>query len=84
MSLPGEHAARLSEKYSEEVKRIYADQIYNAASASSNRKKYQRVCGMLKRYKKIAGKASQNEIVLQLENQYNRRPAFLDELAKVQ
>ncbi|WP_410513480.1 hypothetical protein PaeBR_03205 [Paenibacillus sp. BR2-3] len=78
-----EYAPRLSADYREETEQIYSDHIYNAAGASSNRKEYQRVCAMLKRYKKIAGQASQSEILLQLKTQYNRRPAFLDELAKI-
>jgi hypothetical protein len=78
-----EYAARLSVDYQEEVEQIYSKHIYHAAGVSSNRKEYQRVCAMLKSYKKIVGKISQQEIILQLKAQYNRRPAFLDELAKL-
>ncbi|RXZ79439.1 hypothetical protein EBB07_22950 [Paenibacillaceae bacterium] len=78
-----EYAHRLSASYREEVERIYINHISNEASSSSNRKEYQQVCAMLKRYKEIAGQASQTEIILQLETDYNRRPAFLDELEKI-
>lgn len=78
-----EYAARLSHNYSEEVERIYRDHIYKTAGSSSNRKEYQQVRGMLTRYREIFGKTSQSEIILQLKEQYNRRPAFLDELSKV-
>lgn len=78
-----EYAARLSKDYPVEVERIYRHYIYNAADSSSNRKEYQQVCDVLKRYQKVFGKMSQSEIILQLKEQYNRKPAFLDELSKV-
>lgn len=78
-----EYATRLNADYHEEVERIYSNYIYNVASTSSNRKDYQRVCAMLKRYKKIADKVNYVELIHQLSVQYNRRPAFLDELAKL-
>ncbi|MNZ29319.1 hypothetical protein D3C78_465650 [compost metagenome] len=78
-----EYAARLSADYHEEMTRIYSNYIYSAASTSSNRKGYQRVCAILKRYKKAVGKPSQEEIILQLKAQYYTRPAFMDELAKL-
>ncbi|XID90345.1 hypothetical protein ACF3MZ_17530 [Paenibacillaceae bacterium WGS1546] len=78
-----EYAPRLVEHYREEVEQIYSSHIHNIAGAASKRKQYQRVCAMLKRYKAIAGKASQKEIILQLEALYCHRPAFMDELAKL-
>lgn len=78
-----EYAARLSLDYREEMAQIYSTYIYNMARTSTNRKEYQRVCAMLKRYKKVVGKPSQTEIILQLKAQYQRRPAFIDELAKL-
>lgn len=78
-----EYADRLSTDYREEMKQVYSQHIYNTASTSSNRKEYQRVCAMLKRYKKVVGKPSQEEIIAQLKAQYPTRPAFMDELAKL-
>ncbi|MNC43204.1 hypothetical protein D3C75_920560 [compost metagenome] len=78
-----EYASRLSADYQAEVKQIYSKYIYSAAASASDRKQYKRVCAILKRYKKIAGQASQSEIIHQLAEQYNKRPAFLDELAKI-
>jgi hypothetical protein len=78
-----EYAARLLEDYREEVERIYSKHIYHAASSSSKRKEYQHICAMLKRYKQVAGRESQAEIILHLKAQYNNRSAFLDELAKL-
>ncbi|MNP71057.1 hypothetical protein D3C76_1673840 [compost metagenome] len=78
-----EYAARLSKTYPEEVERIYRGTIYAAAESSSNRHAYQRVCGMLTRYQTVFGKMSQDEVILQLKEKYNRKSAFLDELSMV-
>ncbi|WP_409342883.1 hypothetical protein [Paenibacillus sp. MBLB4367] len=78
-----EYALRLIADYRAEVEQIYSSHIYHAAEVSSNRKEYQRVCAMLKRYKQIAGQVSQGEIIHRLEAQYNKRPAFLDELTRL-
>ncbi|WP_054943823.1 hypothetical protein [Paenibacillus ihuae] len=78
-----EYAPRLSADYQAEVEQIYSQYIYIAAAAASDRKQYKKVCAILKRYKKVAGQASQSEIIQQLAEQYNKRPAFLDELAKI-
>ncbi|BBI35605.1 hypothetical protein [Cohnella abietis] len=77
------YAARLFADYSEEVERIYSNYISDVAGSASSRKEYQNVCAMLKRYKYIVGKGSQIVIILQLKAEYNKRPAFLDELAKL-
>ncbi|MFB5763628.1 hypothetical protein [Paenibacillus medicaginis] len=75
-----EYASRLSAEYCEEVEQIYSNQIYKDAAAAANRKQYRSTCSMLKRYKKIFGQENQAAIIAQLKTQYNRRPAFLDEL----
>lgn len=78
-----EYAARLSKNYPEEVDQIYRRNIFAAAENSSKRKDYQQVCNMLKRYQKVFGKTSQHEMILQLKEQYIRKPAFWDELSKL-
>lgn len=78
-----EFAPRLSAEYKKEIEELYANYIYATAASSTNRKQYQRVGAILKRYKKIAGESSLSEIILTLENQYNKRTAFLDELGKL-
>ncbi|MFC5407280.1 hypothetical protein [Cohnella soli] len=77
------YADRLAADYREEVERIYRDYIYKIAGSSNNRKEYQQVGGMLRRYQKVFGKESQSEILLQLRAQYHKKSAFLDELSKV-
>lgn len=77
------YAERLWDEYPNEIEKIYTAHIYNTANVASNRKQYKEVCGMLKRFKKIVGKDSQKSLIIQLENKFKKRPAFLDELAKL-
>jgi hypothetical protein len=77
------YAARLSADYYEEMEQIYSDYIYKVAASSTNRKEYQQVCAILKRYRKVFGTSGQSRIVVKLRNEYSRRPAFLDELSKI-
>ncbi|NMO94952.1 hypothetical protein [Paenibacillus lemnae] len=78
-----DYAPRLFPEYPEETAEIYSSYISSAAGSSSNRKEYRRVCGILKRYKKIAGKPRQEQLIEQLKAQYAKRPAFLDELDNI-
>ncbi len=78
-----DYAEMLVDKFRDEVIEIYKNSIKSTASFSSNRKAYQGVCQMLKRYKKIAGKKNQEDIINELSALYKRRPAFVDELSKI-
>lgn len=78
-----EYAHMLVDNFMDEVIEIYNKYIKSAASSSSNRKDYQGVCGMLKRYKKIAGKINQEYMINELSALYRKRPAFVDELSKI-
>jgi len=78
-----EYAGMLQEKYKNEVIEIYKRYIKAAASSSSNRRDYQGIGGILKRYKKLAGKKDQEEIINELIALYRKRPAFVDELTKI-
>lgn len=77
-----EYANMLKEKFKDEVIDLYIKHIKKKADNSSNRKEYQRVCQILKRYKKIAGVKKQEELINELATMYRRRPAFIDELSK--
>jgi hypothetical protein len=79
-----EYAERLVNPFKEEVIEIYKRFIQSIAKTSSNRKDYQKVCHRIKKYKKIAGKPNQVELINELMGLYNKRPAFLDELGKMQ
>lgn len=78
-----QYAEMLIDKFKDEVIEIYNKYIKSAASSSSNRKDYQGVCRILKRYKKIAGKKNQEYIINELSALYRKRPAFVDELSKI-
>lgn len=78
-----DYAEKLVNHFEEDAIEIYKKYIEAAASASSNRRDYQRVCQKLKGYKKIAGKQRQVEFKKELKALYRRRPAFIDELGRV-
>ncbi len=78
-----DYADMLADKFRDEVIDIYKKHIKLSACASSDRRRYQEVCGILKRYKKIAGRKSQEELINELSDLYRKRPAFVDELSKI-
>lgn len=78
-----EYAEILSDKFKDEVIKLYRRYITESANSSSNRKDYQRVCAILNRYKMIAGKKNQEETINELIALYRKRPAFVDELSKL-
>ncbi|MBD2870522.1 hypothetical protein [Paenibacillus arenilitoris] len=78
-----QYAGKLAKKFGEEVLAIYSEHIRNAAGFAANRKKYQDVCGKLKSYRKIAGSANLNSLINELRHSYSHKPAFIDELDKV-
>ncbi|MEH7246845.1 hypothetical protein V7114_08710 [Neobacillus niacini] len=77
------YAEKLVKPFKEDVIEIYKGLIHSAASTSSNRRDYQGVCQIIKRYKKIAGKQKQEEVINELNGLYKKRPAFIDELGKI-
>ena len=78
-----EYAGMLQEKFRDEVIDIYKEHIKAAASSAKNRRDYQGVCEMIKRYQKMAGKKNQETIINELTAFYKKRPAFVDELGKI-
>lgn len=83
---PGEietYAHMLVGRFEHGVIKVYRQHIQLAASSSSGRSEYQKVCKILKRYERIAGKQSTEEIIRELSVAYKRRPAFIDELSRV-
>ncbi|MBS4209471.1 hypothetical protein [Bacillus sp. FJAT-50079] len=77
------YADRLIESFRDEVIDLYKDYINKEAKASSYRNAYRNVCNKLKKYKTLAGKEKQEELINELSLTYKRRPAFLDELEKI-
>lgn len=78
-----DYAEKLVKLFKEDVIEIYKTFIHSAARTSSNRRDYQGVCQIIKRYKKIAGKPKQVEAINELMGLYKKRPAFIDELEKI-
>lgn len=78
-----DYAEKLGKHFKEEVIEVYKRYIKSTASTSSNRRDYQGVCHKIKRYKKIAGKPNQVELINELMSLYKKRPAFIDELGKI-
>jgi len=77
------YAEKLAEHFKDETIDIYKEYIKSAADDSSNRKNYQAVCYKIKKYKKLAGKPKQLELINELMSEYRKRPAFVDELEKI-
>ncbi len=78
-----DYAVRLAEKFGDEVNVIYGDQIRRAASRATNRKGYQGVCSMLRRYHKIAGSVNRDSLIGELRELYRNKSAFMDELGQI-
>lgn len=77
------YAGRLAKRFEIEVIALYQQRIRLAASAASKRKEYQHVCGIIKRFQKIAGSARQRQTIEELSDLYSGKPAFLDELSQI-
>lgn len=77
------YAEILMDKFKDEVIEIYIKYIKFEASRATNRNHYKNVCGIIKKYKKIAGKQSQIPIINELIALYRKKPAFLDELSRI-
>lgn len=78
-----EYATKLSSKYHDEVSEIYINHIKEIAATASNRSQYKSLGIIIKRFKKVAGKEKQEEIIKELIDNYKRRPAMVDELSKI-
>lgn len=77
------YASDLVNFYKEDIEKKYSKYIKGVAARASSRPAYQEVCGMIRRYEKIAGKQHQQSIVEELRSSYRRKPAFMDELSKI-
>jgi len=78
------YAELLKGNYPDEVVVLYRNHIRAVSKDSSKRSAYQDVCALIRRYKKIAGKDDATELVNELLILYKRRPAFVDELRKIE
>ena len=73
----------LLDTHKEEAIRLFEFHVKTLAEEAYERKQYEDVCQVLKRFRKTAGKDAQLDLVEELKVKYNNRPAFLDELGKL-
>jgi hypothetical protein len=73
----------LIEDYPEEVNHLFKSFIETAAAHASSRSQYRNVCRHIKTYKKACGNSYDEKLIGELQQRYKRRPAFLDELGKM-
>ena len=69
-------------EYKREVGTIFVQHIRDRASGANNRNSYSKVCDLIRHYIKACGKAA-NKLRDDLEAEYTNRPAFLEELRKI-
>lgn len=71
------------DEYYEATRQLFIEYIKREAKMASNRKKYRKVCGKIRTYKKIFSNIEVDELIDGLKQAHYRQPAFLDELNKV-
>ncbi|WP_042146627.1 hypothetical protein [Paucisalibacillus sp. EB02] len=74
----------LLKEYKGRVKEIFHMYILSEAKQAINRKEYRNICKKLKVYKEALGEAKFEEMVSTLKNMYERKPAFVNELEKIE
>ncbi|MBD7985942.1 hypothetical protein H9649_15325 [Sporosarcina sp. Sa2YVA2] len=73
----------LMDEHEEEAIHLFKIYIKEMADRTNNRSQYKGICQMLRRFKKVGGREVQIRLVEELQVQYKRRPAFIDELSKL-
>lgn len=74
----------LLDDYADHVDDIFTRHIKWEAEYATDRKKYRLVCEKLKVYKIACGDLKFGQIVKELKQTYHRKPAFINELEKVE
>lgn len=69
--------------YLEEVIALFIKYIEEAAEEATDRKKYRKVCSIIKTYKNACGTIQSHKLIGELREKYMRRPAFIEELGKI-
>lgn len=75
---------QLAVKYPDQAYQIYEEYIYEQADQANDRRKYRQVCSYLKKLVEAGAKSRALAIIARLNEIYLRRPAMLDELAKLE
>ncbi|MGY0694114.1 DUF6880 family protein [Virgibacillus sp. FSP13] len=74
----------LLDDYKEKVEKMFTSYITWEAEHATERKRYRNVCQKLKQYKEACGEVVFHDMVNELKKTYNRKPAFINELEKVE
>ncbi|MDC3418239.1 hypothetical protein [Aquibacillus salsiterrae] len=74
----------LLDDYPDRAEEIFTAYLQKEAEAAGNRKQYRNVCKKLKRFHSAFGDATFAELVAELKRTYERKPAFVNELEKVE
>lgn len=74
----------LLDNYEDRVEEIFRHYILSEAELSTNRKEYRNIGRKLKIYKEAVGEAKFEELVMALKKTYERKPAFVNELEKIE
>lgn len=75
---------QLAAEYPDQACQIYEEYIYDQADQANDRRKYRQVCSYLKGLAEAGAKTRALTIITRLNELYPRRPAMLDELAKLE
>lgn len=70
--------------YQDRVEEIFMQHILIEAEDATDRKKYRQVCRKLVVYKEACGDVKFSSLVQQLKDTYERKPAFVNELEKIE
>ena len=73
----------LAPKYPTDICAIFTNQIKKEAEAAHKRDMYRDVCSHINIFSKVGYTAEAIELVMELKDDYRRKPAFVDELAKI-
>lgn len=71
-------------KHKNDVARVYKKFIYEEVKKASTRREYKKVCQKIQDFKKVGGDKDAYPLILDLKEENSHRPAFLDELSKVE
>lgn len=73
----------LKNEFPNEVDDLYRQFIESEAVKASDRKKYRKVCKIIKTYNKVCGADRAKVLIEHLKHVHINRPAFIDELTKL-
>ncbi|MCT2535397.1 hypothetical protein NC661_17930 [Aquibacillus koreensis] len=74
----------LLDDHLKEAQVLFLDYVRGEAEEATDRKKYRNVCKKLETYKLAFGEAKFQDFVMELRDTYERKPAFLNELEKIE